>query len=214
MDLSERQQAILDFIREFSARNKYPPTIREIGQGVGISSTSVVNYNLDILERKGLIERAREKSRGLKLVGEVAVETLERLTVSVPLLGRIAAGSPIPVPDTDFKIMGEATLEITRELLPADLSRLYALQVRGNSMVDALIGDGDIVVMQNRQTAVNGELVAVWLKDRAETTLKRFFLEKDQVRLQPANPTMAPIFADPKNVEVQGKVVLIIRSIR
>lgn len=211
MDLSERQQAILDFIREFSARSKYPPTIREIGHSVGISSTSVVNYNLNILEHKGFIERDREKSRGLKLVGEAAVETLDLLTVSVPLLGRIAAGSPIPVPDTNFKILGEETVEITRELLPADMNSIYALQVRGDSMVDAMIGDGDIVVMQHRQEAANGELVAVWLKDRGETTLKRFFLEKGKVRLQPANPTMEPIFADPKNVEVQGKVVLVIR---
>jgi repressor LexA len=88
---------------------------------------------------------------------------------------------------------------------------MFALQVRGNSMVDAMIGDGDIVVMQQREKADNGELVAVWIKDREETTLKRFYLEKGKVRLQPANPTMQPIFADPKNVEVQGRVVLVIR---
>ena len=212
MDLSERQQAILDFIREFSARSKYPPTIREIGHSVGITSTSVVNYNLNILEQRGFIERDREKSRGLKLVGEAAAELLDSPTFNVPLLGRIAAGEPIPVPDTNFKILGEETVEITRELLPADTRNVYALQVRGNSMVDAMIGDGDIVVMQHQQEAVNGEMVAVWLKDREETTLKYFFLEKGQVRLQPANPTMGPIFADPRNVEVQGKVVLVIRK--
>lgn len=212
MDLSERQQAILDFIREFSARSKYPPTIREIGQSVGITSTSVVNYNLNILEQRGFIERDREKSRGLKLVGEAASDLFDSPTVNVPMLGRIAAGLPIPVPDTNFKILGEETVEITRFLLPADINSLYALQVRGDSMVDAMIGDGDIVVMQHRQEAANGELVAVWLKDREETTLKRFFLEKGKVRLQPANPTMGPIFADPKNVEVQGKVVLVIRK--
>jgi repressor LexA len=212
MDLSERQQAILDFIREFSARSKYPPTIREIGHSVGITSTSVVNYNLNILEQKGFIERDREKSRGLKLVGEAAVDLFDSPTLKVQLLGRIAAGVPIPVPDTNFKILGEETVEITRDLLPADTRNVYALQVRGNSMVDAMIGDGDIVVMQHQQEAVNGEMVAVWLKDREETTLKYFFLEKGQVRLQPANPTMGPIFADPKNVEVQGKVVLVIRK--
>jgi repressor LexA len=212
MNLSERQQAILDFIRDFSARSKYPPTIREIGRSVGITSTSVVNYNLNILEQKGLIERDREKSRGLKLVGEAAAELLDSPTLKVQLLGRIAAGVPIPVPDTNFKILGEETVEITRELLPADTRNVYALQVRGNSMVDAMIGDGDIVVMQHQQEAANGEMVAVWLKDREETTLKYFFLEKGQVRLQPANPTMGPIFADPRNVEVQGKVVLVIRK--
>ena len=153
MNLSDRQQAILDFIREFSARSKYPPTIREIGRHVGITSTSVVNYNLNILEQKGFIERDREKSRGLKLVGEAAIELLDSPTVNVPLLGRIAAGAPIPVPDTNFKILGEETVEITRGLLPADMKSVYALQVRGNSMVDAMVGDGDIVVMQRRQEA-------------------------------------------------------------
>jgi repressor LexA len=212
MDLSERQQAILDFIREFSARSKYPPTIREIGHSVGITSTSVVNYNLNILEQKGFIERDREKSRGLKLVGEAAADLFDSPTLKVQLLGRIAAGLPIPVPDTNFKILGEETVEISRDLLPADTRNIYALQVRGNSMVDAMIGDGDIVVMQHQQAAANGEMVAVWLKDREETTLKRFFLEKGKVRLQPANPTMEPIFADPTNVEVQGKVVLVIRK--
>ncbi len=210
MALTERQQAILDFIRDFSAKSKYPPTIREIGRSVGISSTSVVNYNLNVLEKQGLIERDKTVSRGIKLAGEAA-EASALVTVRVPVLGRIAAGEPIPVPNTGFAILGDEVLEITRELLPADDRRVYALQVRGNSMVDAMIGDGDIVVMQHRQKADNGDLVAVWLKDKEETTLKRFYLEKGRVRLQPANPTMQPIYADPRNVEVQGKVVLVIR---
>lgn len=210
MPLSERQQAILDFIHDFSIKSKYPPTIREIGKSVGISSTSVVNYNLNILEKQGLIERDRTISRGIKLAGASSA-TVPAMTVRVPLLGRIAAGQPIPVPASDFAIMGDEIVELTRELLPTDAKNIYALQVRGESMVDAMIGDGDIVVMQHRQKAENGELVAVWLKDKEETTLKRFYLEKGRVRLQPANPTMGPIYADPKNVEVQGKVVLVIR---
>ncbi len=210
MALTQRQQSILDFIRDFSIRSKYPPTIREIGKSVGISSTSVVNYNLGVLEKLGLIERDKTVSRGIKLVGEAA-DAASLVTVRVPVLGRIAAGEPIPVPNTNFSILGEEVLEITRELLPVDDKNIYALQVRGNSMVDAMIGDGDIVVMQHREKADNGELVAVWLKDKEETTLKRFYLEKGKVRLQPANPTMQPIFADPRNVAVQGKVVLVIR---
>jgi repressor LexA len=213
MNLSERQQAILDFIRSFSLESRYPPTIREIGKAVGISSTSVVNYNLNILEKKGFIERDRDKSRGIKLVGEAALDAAALTTIRVPVLGRIAAGQPIPVPDTNFQILGDEGVEVTRELLPTDMKDIYALQVRGNSMVDAMIGDGDIVVMQHRDQALNGELVAVWLKDEEETTLKRFFLEKGKVRLQPANPTMGPIFADPANVEIQGKVVLVIRRL-
>jgi repressor LexA len=211
MGLSTRQQAIVVFIQRFTRDHHYPPTIREIGQEVGISSTSVVNYNLNILEREGLIERDREVSRGIKLVGAIAAEADPRGLVSVPMLGRIAAGEPIPVPSSDFSTLGGDTLDLTRGLLPADTRDLYALQVRGTSMVDAMIGDGDIVVMKHQREARNGELVAVWLRDKEETTLKRFFLENGRIRLQPENPTMRPIYADPANVEVQGKVVLVVR---
>ena len=211
MALSERQQAIMEFILRFTQGNHYPPTIREIGQNVGISSTSVVNYNLNILEREGLIERDKEVSRGIKLAGQAAETYDPRLVVKIPLLGRIAAGEPIPVPSTDFSLMGDETVELTRGLLPLDTSSVYALQVRGNSMIDAMIGDGDIVVMQQQDSARNGELVAVWLKDKEETTLKRFFLEGGRVRLQPENPTMQPIYANPRNVQIQGKVMLVVR---
>ena len=211
MTLSVRQQAILEFIQRFTRERHYPPTIREIGQEVGISSTSVVNYNLNILEREGLIERDKEVSRGIKLIGAVAQALDPRNLVSVPLLGRIAAGEPIPVPASDFATMGDETIELTRGLLPADMTGIYALQVRGTSMVDAMIGDGDIVVMRHQNTARNGELVAVWLRDQGETTLKRFYLENGRVRLQPENPTMTPIYQDPANVEIQGKVVLVVR---
>ena len=211
MSLSTRQQAMLEFIQRFTREHHYPPTIREIGQDVGISSTSVVNYNLNILERERLIERDKEVSRGIKLIGAVAQALDPRNLVSVPLLGRIAAGEPIPVPSSDFATMGDETIELTRGLLPADMTGIYALQVRGTSMVDAMIGDGDIVVMKHQQTARNGELVAVWLRDQGETTLKRFYLENGRVRLQPENPTMKPIIQDPANVEIQGKVVLVVR---
>ena len=211
MSLSTRQQAMLEFIQRFTHDHRYPPTIREIGQDVGISSTSVVNYNLNILERERLIERDKEVSRGIKLIGALAQALDPRSLVSVPLLGRIAAGEPIPVPSSDFATMGDETIELTRGLLPADMTGIYALQVRGTSMVDAMIGDGDIVVMKHQQTARNGELVAVWLRDQGETTLKRFYLENGRVRLQPENPTMKPIYSDPADVEVQGKVVLVVR---
>lgn len=207
--LSTRQQAILDFIHKFSVSHQYPPTIREIGKAADISSTSVVNYNLNILERKGLLERDREVSRGIKLVGEANM--VNRSTVQIPVLGRIAAGQPLPVPNSNFAVLGDEAIEITRELLPVETKDVYALQVRGDSMIDAMISDGDIVVMQHQQQAHNGDLVAVWIKDKEATTLKRFYLEKGRVRLQPANPTMSPIYEDPKNVEVQGKVVLVIR---
>ena len=214
MDLSERQGNILSFLEDFTHENEYPPTIREIGAAVGISSTSVVNYNLNVLEKKGYITRDKIVSRGLKLVDRPGAEAtrVRHDIISIPLLGRIAAGEPIPIPDSDLPPFGYETIELTRGIIGRE-ENIYALQVRGNSMVDALIHDGDIVVMKHQEEATNGELVAVWLKDEKETTLKRFYLERGQVRLQPANPTMKPIFVHPANVEIQGKVVLVIRQL-
>jgi repressor LexA len=214
MDLSERQGKILRFLETFTRENEYPPTIREIGAAVGISSTSVVNYNLNVLEKKGYITRDKIVSRGLKLVDRSGsgARRARNDVISIPLLGRIAAGEPIPIPDSDLPPFGYETIELTRGIIGRE-EDIYALQVRGNSMVDALIHDGDIVVMTHQEEAANGELVAVWLKDEKETTLKRFYLEGGQVRLQPANPTMKPIFGHPANVEVQGKVVLVIRQL-
>lgn len=207
MSLSTRQEAILQFINQFLQQNGYPPSIRDIGQAVGISSTSVVNYNLRILEREGYISRDPEVSRGLRLVGQGL--DMEHL-ISVPLLGRIAAGDPIPVPGD---AVPEEHLELARGILRDD-EGLYALQVQGESMIDALVNDGDIVVMKHQEIAENGDMVAVWLRDREETTLKKFYHEGDRIRLQPANPTMEPIYATPSNVEVQGKVVMVIRQLQ
>jgi repressor LexA len=214
MALSERQKKILSFLGDFTRENEYPPTIREIGTAVGISSTSVVSYNLDVLAKKGYIARDKTISRGLRLVegsGSGAPRPRDNV-VSIPLLGRIAAGEPIPIPDSDLPPFGYETIELTRDIIGRE-EGIYALQVQGNSMVDALIHDGDIVVMKHQEEAANGELVAVWLKDEKETTLKRFYLEEGQVRLQPANPTMQPIYVHPANVEIQGKVVLVIRQL-
>jgi repressor LexA len=210
-DLSERQQGILDFIREFVGENQFPPTIREIGKRVGISSTSVVKYNLDALERKGLLERNRDISRGIRLAEEVMGHLAE--VIQVPVLGRIAAGAPIPVPDADFSPFGyDTTIELTRDIVK-DSRDIYALEVQGDSMIDALIHDGDVVVMRHQQKVENGELAAVWLPDQEETTLKRFYLEGSQVRLQPANPTMGPMYFPAAKVQVMGKVVCVIRQL-
>jgi repressor LexA len=210
-DLSERQQGILDFIQEFIEENQFPPTIREIGKRVGISSTSVVKYNLDALERKGLLERDRDISRGIRLAEEVMGHLAE--VIQVPVLGRIAAGTPIPVPDADFSPFGyDTSIELTRDIVK-DARDIYALEVQGDSMIDALIHDGDVVVMRHQQKVENGELAAVWLRDQEETTLKRFYLEGSQVRLQPANPTMGPMYFPANDVEVMGKVVCVIRQL-
>jgi repressor LexA len=207
-ELSERQRKILEFIRQFIAENRFPPSIREIGEQVGITSTSVVKYNLDVLERKELIERDPDISRGIRVVGDLT-EGLAAM-IQVPLLGRIAAGVPIPVPDTDFD--PDSTIELTRDIVK-DEKGIYALEVQGDSMIDALINDGDIVLMRHQPNVENGELAAVWLRDQEETTLKRFYLENDRVRLQPANPTMEAMYFPASGVEVMGKVLCVIRQL-
>jgi len=207
-DLSERQLKILEFIRTFIEERQFPPTIREIGKIVGISSTSVVKYNLDALESKGYIERNRDISRGIRLVEELVERVAE--VIQVPILGRIAAGEPIPVPDSTYSPFGyDRTIELTRDIVK-DVDNTYALEVRGDSMIDALIHDGDIVLMRHQQRVENGELAAVWLRDRQETTL---YLEGNRVRLQPANPTMSAMFYPADNVEVKGKVLCVIRQL-
>ena len=215
MDLSARQDRILRFIRDFFADHSRPPTIREIGRAVGISSTSVVNYNLNILQDKGFIRRDHEVSRGVRLVEKAATVpagTLEGLVLRVPLLGRIMAGEPVPGPDSSP--MGvEESIALTRDIVQ-EPGPIYALQVKGDSMIDALIHDGDIVIMKPQAEARNGDLVAAWLKAEKETTLKRFYWEdRGKVRLQPANPTMKPIYVEASNLEIQGKVIAVIRQV-
>jgi repressor LexA len=208
MALSERQRKILEFIKSFALDNGYPPTIREIGEAVDISSTSVVNYNLNALQKEGHIVRDRTVSRGIRLT-----EGLEGLRaadlIQVPLLGRIAAGNPIPVPEDSF--VGE-TMELTRDLVPSG-NDIYALQVRGDSMIDALINDGDVVIMRYQETAKDGDMVAAWLVDEEETTLKRYYHEGNRIRLQPENSLMDPIFVTPDNLQIQGKVLTVIRQV-
>jgi repressor LexA len=212
--LSKRQRNILEFLSQYIEEHGYPPSIREIGAATDTSSTSVVTYNLERLEERGYISRDREVSRGLKL-NSAASQIVSESVVQLPLLGRIVAGAPIPVPASDFHLMGDETIELTRDIL-GDPEGLYALQVQGNSMIDALVHDGDIVVMRYQPNVENGEMAAVWLRDREEVTLKRFYQESDgRVRLQPANPTMRPIYVDdPRQVEVQGKVVMVIRQVQ
>ncbi|MCJ7510073.1 MAG: transcriptional repressor LexA [Dehalococcoidia bacterium] len=211
-DLSSKQQSILRFLRQFIEEHDYPPSIRQIQDGCSISSTSVVDYNLKKLEGSGYIRRDREVSR--------AIELLERggrrpRTVAVPIIGRIAAGQPIPVPtaDTWSNVDYAESIEVTRDMV-GGRANVYGLRVRGTSMIDALVNDGDIVLMEASNTADNGDMVAVWLKREQEATLKRFYQEGGRIRLQPANEAMAPIYTDPANVEVQGKVLGAIRPLR
>lgn len=205
--LSDKQQLILEFLEAFIAEHDYPPSIRDIQTGCNISSTSVVDYNLKRLEEKGLIRRDREVSRAIELLNGQGER--RRRTVVVPLLGRIAAGIPIPAhPD---QIAPEELIELTEEQARGR-GNLFALRVQGTSMIDALINDGDIVVLEPREAADPGEMVAAWIEDRGETTLKRYYPEGARVRLQPMNSTMAPIYEDAANVRVQGRVVATIRA--
>ncbi len=173
----------------------------------------MVDYNLNILEDRNYIRRNRHISRGIELINPpVAVTGGNR--VAIPLVGQIAAGQPIAVPEDLAEGEFAENVELSPELLPQRTDGLFALRVKGHSMVDALIGDGDIVVLRPQATAENGETVAVWLKDQKETTLKRFYHEGARVRLQPANVTMDPIFTTPENCEIQGRLVSVFRTVR
>ncbi len=199
--LSPKQQRILDFLRRFIREKDYPPSIRDIQEACGISSTSVVDYNLKALERMGHIHRDREVSRAIELLDGTGRRPH---TVAVPIVGQIAAGQPIPVPEasTDYSETVDVTEKMTR-----GKENVYALRVRGTSMIDALVNDGDIIIMEQASSSENGEMVAAWLKREQEATLKKFYREGDRVRLQPANETMKPIYTDADNVEIQGKVL-------
>lgn len=217
MDLSPRQSAMLAYIGKYVAKNGYPPSMREMGEAVDISSTSVVSYNLNILQAKGYIQRDREISRGVKLLDKAVehqVSVLDEIIINVPVLGRIMASEPVPIPDDSTSPLDvDESIALTRDILQED-GPVYALQVKGDSMIDALIHDGDIVIMKPETEPKNGDLVAAWLKAEKETTLKRFYLEnKHRVRLQPANPTMEPIYVHPSNLEIQGKVIAVIRQL-
>lgn len=208
-NLSGKQQQILEFLREFLDEKDYPPSIRDIQEGCQISSTSVVDYNLRKLEEKGLIRRDREVSRGIELLG---AKGRRQRVVEVPVLGAIAAGQPIPVPSSDrWQADAEDTVTVTEDFVRGK-TNLFALRVKGTSMIEDLIDDGDIVILEPARTAQDGDRVAVWLKDRAEVTLKRFYHEGDRVRLQPANSSMQPIYTTPDNVEIQGRFVSALRS--
>ncbi len=200
-DLSPKQRGILDFLRRFIREKGYPPSIRDIQEECRISSTSVVDYNLKALERMGHIHRDREVSRAIDLLDGSGRRSR---TVRVPIVGQIAAGQPIPVPEgsVDYSDVVEVTEEMT-----GGRGNVYALRVKGKSMIDALVDDGDIVIMQQAASADNGDMVAAWLRREQETTLKKFYREGSRVRLQPANEAMKPIYTDADNVEVQGKVL-------
>lgn len=215
--VSERQREMLEFIRDYHADRSYMPSIREIQLGCGISSTSVVDYNLRLLERDGHLKRSPDISRAIELVGAAPPRPGSGgpETLRVPLLGAIAAGEPIPVPEAGaYADDGDREgVTLPPELTPRDSRGLYALRVKGDSMIDAFVTDGDIVVLRHARDARNGEMVAAWLPLEDSATLKHFHLEGDSVRLMPANPAMEPIVVPADQVQVHGKVVAVMRRV-
>jgi repressor LexA len=225
--LTDPQIKVLKVIEEYQGTNGFPPSIRDIQDMGKFSSTSVVNYYLDQLETMGHIKRSGRVSRGIRLVRpfseinqsngrtlQTVRESVEQV-LRIPVMGRIFASEPVPVPSSDFAYLdSESVVNVARSMLPAreKVDELFALEVNGDSMIDAMVNDGDIVIMKPAKDVHNGDLVAIWLNDKDETTLKYFYLEDGKVRLQPANPTMKPIFVDdPSTVDIQGKIVMIIR---
>lgn len=211
--LPERQAKMYAFLSDYISTNGFPPTVREIGEALDIPSTSLVSYYLKGLEERGLIDRESSISRGIRLVSDPYQASdfpaVSGETLSIPFLGYIVASAPIPVE----ALAGTETVEINRALFGRDVNGLFALQVQGNSMIDALIHDGDTVILRHQDRVENGEMAAVWLDSNAETTLKKVYYEGARVRLQPANPTMEPIFVPANDVRVQGKVVMVIRQL-
>jgi repressor LexA len=220
--LGERPMKILDFLSEYQEKHGYSPSIREIGKQIGVDSTSLVDYYLNQLAEKGHIERDNRVSRSIRILKSTANELTEKVSevisdlISIPLMGRIGASLPIPMPDSSSAYFDAfSSVEVARSLLPSreKTGELFALEVDGVSMIDAMVNDGDIVIMKRANTANNGDMVAVWLEDNNETTLKYFYKENGRVRLQPANPTMQPIIIDnPEQVRIQGKVVMVVRQ--
>jgi len=208
--ISKLQKDIYEFLDQFiEEHNGLPPTVREIQEKLSISSTSVVDYNLKALESKGYISRNKKQSRGVVLLSRA--KTVRAATV--PLMGVIAAGQPIP---DRADLTPDDVVEVPSYMFKGRPGPdVFALRVKGQSMIDALIDDGDIVLIKPQENAERGETVAVWLESEGETTLKKWYPEPEhnRVRLQPANTTMQPIYTELDNARIMGKLVGVIRTV-
>ena len=199
LPLTKRQREILDYLSEFIQQHGYAPSLEEIGRRFNLSSLATVHKHLTNLQEKGFIRRAWNRSRSVELVStRTGVRALE-----LPLLGFVAAGAPIEADTTNETIAVPEALAGKRDS--------YVLRVRGDSMIDEQIRDGDFVIVEDRKTADNGEMV-IALVGGLDVTLKKFYRENGKVRLQPANPAMQPIMVDPDHVQVQGVVVGVMRK--
>jgi len=203
------RERIIEAIDELTVENNRPPTNRELGEFLGGKSTGHIDYHLRILKDRGVINHDAKKSRGISLInGSMPRDEGFR----VPLVGTIAAGSPI-----DAVNEADEFVTISPSLASgAGRDGLFALRVKGTSMIEDLIDDGDVVVIRRQQTANDGDTVVALLNglsEEGEATLKRFYRDRDKIRLEPRNPTMQPIFVDPNDLQIQGKVVTVIRDL-
>ena len=194
----QRAERILDYIRETIDERGYPPSVREIAEAVGLASTSAVHHHLTKLEKDGRLQKEATRSRALTLPGSHGAKV-----VNAPIIGEIAAGQPIEAYED-----GTETMALPAELAPRHDT--FVLRVRGKSMIEDHIDNGDYVVIQPQDTARDGEIVVAILEDNT-ATLKRFYKERDRIRLQPANSEMEPIYA--RDVKIQGKVIGVIRRL-
>jgi repressor LexA len=197
--LTRRQKEILDYLGRYIERRGYAPTIEEIGEHFGLSSLATVHKHLTNLQEKGLVKRAWNRSRALELVPT----RVEVKAVELPLLGRVAAGTPI-----------EAVQSTETIFVPEDMvgrRDTYVLQVKGDSMIDEQIRDGDYVIVEDRQTARDGEMVIALLEGE-NVTLKKLYRERDgRIRLQPANSALKPLFVESRSLKIQGVVIGVLR---
>ena len=199
LPLTKRQREILDYLQDFIQQHGYAPSLEEIGRRFGLSSLATVHKHLTNLQEKGFIKRAWNRSRSVEMIPTNAGGR----AVDLPLLGYVAAGAPIEA------VSNAETIAVPEELVGR--SDTYVLRVRGNSMIDEQICDGDFVIVEDRKTAQNGETVVALLSG-SDVTLKKLYRENGRVRLQPANPTLQPIFVDPDQLQVQGVVVGVMRK--
>ena len=219
---SEKPQKIMDWLSDWFSRHEYPPAIRDIVDGCGLSSTSVADYNLKILEREGKIKRDPTRARTITLVEATPppLRVVEVPEVSVPVVGAIAAGTTSLLPDVPSAWGSAANAEehcqVTSDMVGGrdpEADKLFAVTVRGESMIEDLIAPGDTVILEHDSDIRNGDLTAVYMRDEEMLTLKRFFREDGRIRLQPENSMMEPIYTTEDNIEIQGRVISVLRLV-
>ena len=200
MQVSEKQREMLAFIENYVEQHGFPPTYEEIRVGLNISTKSLVNYHLEALEEAALLSKSPNTPRGIRLRNETQ-------TVRVPVMNSL-----LLAPNNALAKSEQEFIELTYDIVP-HARNLYALKVTGDSMLDALVSNGDMVIIQRQAQVKNGDLVAIQLLQQNQTTLKRYFCENGRIRLQPANPKLKPLIVKPETVRIEGKVMAIIRQV-